>query len=169
MQAQPFQLLKGSQNPSLLAVNPAPPPAPPPAPAPAARPPQEVLHKSYELYRDERSGFSYAIPDGTEVEVFRKAIEELPATEGPEVFGLHSNADIAFRTSQVGAAVAYGGGEGESRGRDSRGRWFPEGASKLSSHPPGACVAAATTGDSPICQLLLAATPACRRSRRRCS
>lgn len=28
---------------------------------------QEVLHKNYELYRDERNGFSYTVPDGTEV------------------------------------------------------------------------------------------------------
>ena len=62
---------------------------------------QEVLHKNYELYRDEKSGFSYTIPDGNEIEGFRKGIEELPATETPEIFGLHSNADITFRTNQA--------------------------------------------------------------------
>lgn len=36
-----------------------------------------------------------------QIEVFRRTIEELPATEGPEIFGLHSNADIAFRTNQA--------------------------------------------------------------------
>lgn len=61
----------------------------------------EVLHKGAELYRDERSGTAYTVPDGTEVEVFRAAIEELPANDNPELFGLHSNADLTFRRLQV--------------------------------------------------------------------
>ena len=55
------------------------------------------------LFRDERSGASgYCVPQGSDVEVFRGAIEELPATDSPELFGLHSNADLTFRTLQVG-------------------------------------------------------------------
>ena len=46
---------------------------------------------------------SYAIPDAADIESFRAAIEELPGSEGPEVFGLHSNADLTFRTLQVRA------------------------------------------------------------------
>lgn len=63
---------------------------------------QEVLHHGYELYRDERSGARYAVPDGVEVEAFREAIETLPPAESPELFGLHPNADLTFRTLQVG-------------------------------------------------------------------
>ena len=37
-----------------------------------------VLHPSYELYKDERTGVKYCIPDGTEIDTFRKAIEDLP-------------------------------------------------------------------------------------------
>ena len=48
------------------------------------------------------------MPQGSEVEVFRGAIEELPATDSPELFGLHSNADLTFRTLQVGAADGVG-------------------------------------------------------------
>jgi hypothetical protein len=36
------------------------------------------LQAGYELHRDERSGFSYRVPDGAEVEAFRAAIEALP-------------------------------------------------------------------------------------------
>lgn len=36
-----------------------------------------------------------------QVEVFREAIEALPPTESPELFGLHPNADLTFRTLQV--------------------------------------------------------------------
>jgi len=55
-----------------------------------------------ELYRDDRSGFSYRIPDSTDVDTFRAAIEGLPGQESPEVYGLHPNADLTFRTLQVG-------------------------------------------------------------------
>ena len=89
---------------------------------------QEALHKGAELFRDDRAltsgsgsnaansssggggsaaaasaaaGACYTVPEGMEVEVFRAAIEQLPATDNPELFGLHSNADIAFRRLQV--------------------------------------------------------------------
>ena len=44
---------------------------------------------------------STAVADGVEIEAYRSAIEALPAQEGPEVFGLHANADLSFRTLQV--------------------------------------------------------------------
>jgi hypothetical protein len=34
-----------------------------------------------------------------------QAVEELPAQESPELFGLHANADLTFRTLQAQAAV----------------------------------------------------------------
>lgn len=55
-----------------------------------------------ELYRDERSGFSYRIPDTSDIDMFRAAIETLPGQESPEIYGLHPNADLTFRTLQVG-------------------------------------------------------------------
>lgn len=54
-----------------------------------------------ELYRDDRSGFSYRIPDSADIDTFRAAIEALPGQESPEVYGLHPNADLTFRTLQV--------------------------------------------------------------------
>ncbi|GFH14317.1 ODA2 protein, partial [Haematococcus lacustris] len=64
-----------------------------------------VLAVGYELYRDERSGFQYRVPDSNDIDVFRQSIELLPGTESPEVFGLHPNADVTFRTLQVQEAV----------------------------------------------------------------
>lgn len=58
------------------------------------------------MYRDDRSGFSYRVPDSNDIDAFRSAIELLPGTESPEVFGLHPNADVTFRTLQVQEAVA---------------------------------------------------------------
>lgn len=57
-----------------------------------------------ELYRDDRSGFSYRIPDSADIDTFRGAIEALPGQESPEVYGLHPNADLTFRTLQVRTA-----------------------------------------------------------------
>jgi dynein heavy chain len=42
------------------------------------------------------------------VEAFRAAIEALPVQESPEIYGLHPNADLTFRTLQVGAGTALG-------------------------------------------------------------
>lgn len=66
------------------------PPLPPPPPLPPA----------------------YTVPEGAEVEAFRAAIEALPAEDNPELFGLHSNADLTFRRLQVevAALVRVGGG-----------------------------------------------------------
>lgn len=70
-----------------------------------------TLQPNFEIYKDDRSGYSYRIPDTTEVNDFRAAIELLPAQESPEVYGLHPNADLTFRTLQVrrrqGAACVY--------------------------------------------------------------
>mmetsp|Transcript_5388 Transcript_5388/g.12712 ORF Transcript_5388/g.12712 Transcript_5388/m.12712 type:complete len:4322 (-) Transcript_5388:507-13472(-) len=83
-----------------------------------------ALVPNYELYKDDRSGFSYRVPDSNDIDTFRHAIEQLPGTESPEIFGLHSNADVTFRTLQVQQAVVTildtmpkggGGGSGLSR------------------------------------------------------
>jgi hypothetical protein len=43
----------------------------------------------------------YAVPAGTDIDVYRKAIEDLPPQEGPEIFGLNPNADLTFRSLQA--------------------------------------------------------------------
>ena len=48
----------------------------------------------------------YQIPQGAEVDAFRKAIETLPLIDNTNLFGLHPNADIAFRTRQT-SMVGY--------------------------------------------------------------
>jgi len=55
----------------------------------------QALEKGYELYP------GYNVPDCTEIAAFRQSIEQLPQQESPEIFGLHTNADLTFRTLQV--------------------------------------------------------------------
>ncbi|KAK9794950.1 hypothetical protein WJX73_010224 [Symbiochloris irregularis] len=62
---------------------------------------QAVLQPKYVLYKSDKGNAQYDVPEGTEIEVFRKAIEDMPAEESPEVFGLHANADLTFRTLQA--------------------------------------------------------------------
>ena len=62
---------------------------------------QGVLAPAYELFAEPKAGARCVVPAGTDVEVYRAAIEELPLQEGPEVFGLHPNADLTFRSLQA--------------------------------------------------------------------
>jgi len=48
----------------------------------------------------------YVVPDTADIGDFRSSIEKLPAQESPEIFGLHPNADLTFRTLQVADLVA---------------------------------------------------------------
>ena len=43
----------------------------------------------------------YIPPVNPDIEVYRKYIESLPLVDDPEVFGLHSNADLVYRTAQT--------------------------------------------------------------------
>ena len=80
---------------------------------------QGILEQNVELFE------GYNVPDTDKIEDFRKAIEDLPGQDNPELFGLHSNADLTFRSLQVADAISTitmtmpksggGGGGGLSR------------------------------------------------------
>ncbi|KAK3588114.1 hypothetical protein CHS0354_012171 [Potamilus streckersoni] len=66
----------------------------------------------------------YKIPKCKTLEQFMQFIEELPAVDSPEAFGLHPNADITFQTNMANSILEAimgmqpkegGGGQGESR------------------------------------------------------
>jgi len=48
----------------------------------------------------------YIPPTNPDIEVYRKFIAELPLVDDPEVFGLHGNADLAYRTAQTKTTLA---------------------------------------------------------------
>jgi dynein heavy chain, axonemal len=64
-----------------------------------------ALDPGHELFTDPGTRAVYKVPEGVELEMYRAAVEALPATEGPELFGLHPNADLAFRTLQAREAL----------------------------------------------------------------
>jgi dynein heavy chain len=75
------------------------------------------------LEKDKTLFPGYDVPDCKTVEDFRAAIDRLPSQDSPEIFGLHSNADLTFRTLQVKSLVetvvstmpkSGGGGDGLS-------------------------------------------------------
>eukprot|EP00327_Prymnesium_parvum_P015479 CAMPEP_0113272674 /NCGR_PEP_ID=MMETSP0008_2-20120614/23450_1 /TAXON_ID=97485 /ORGANISM="Prymnesium parvum" /LENGTH=4484 /DNA_ID=CAMNT_0000122153 /DNA_START=48 /DNA_END=13502 /DNA_ORIENTATION=+ /assembly_acc=CAM_ASM_000153 len=41
----------------------------------------------------------YSIPVANEIEVYRKYIQDLPLVDDPELFGLHANADLVYRSN----------------------------------------------------------------------
>lgn len=60
-----------------------------------------MLAPDYELHADTKAKVRYTVPAGTDIDVYRKAIEDLPAQEGPDIFGLNPNADLTFRSLQA--------------------------------------------------------------------
>lgn len=60
-----------------------------------------MLQKGYCLFTDPHSNTPYTVPNAPDVELFRRAIEGLPAQDHPGLFGMHTNADLAFRSLQV--------------------------------------------------------------------
>jgi dynein heavy chain len=65
-----------------------------------------VLTPGYEVFADPKTKFKYIVPEGVEVEQFRNTIETFPSNDSPEIMGLHTNADLTFRTLQVHGVVS---------------------------------------------------------------
>jgi len=77
-----------------------------------------VMESGFEFFK------GYKVPGGADIELYRKYIDTLPLVDNPELFGLHSNADLVFRTAQTQNVLSTildispkdsGGGAGESR------------------------------------------------------
>jgi dynein heavy chain len=47
----------------------------------------------------------YRVMDGSDIAAVRADIERLPGTDSPEIFGMHPNADLTYRTLTVLAAI----------------------------------------------------------------
>ena len=68
----------------------------------------DIVTPGWELFRDGRTGAVCTIPSGSsmgEIDQIRGFIDNMPATEGPDLFGLHPNAERASRKLQVHRAI----------------------------------------------------------------
>jgi dynein heavy chain len=54
-----------------------------------------IFDKNQKFYFS-RSGYDYKIPDPTHIDAYIEKINDFPLTSSPEVFGLHSNAEISY-------------------------------------------------------------------------
>ena len=50
--------------------------------------------------------FVYNVPDGLDVEAYRSYIQTFPDVDSPEMFGLHPNADMTYRTKEVNSLLS---------------------------------------------------------------
>merc|ERR1719181_2231969 len=48
-----------------------------------------------------QSDFDYTIPDGLEIQVFRQHIDAIPPVDSPNIFRLHTNADLTYRLKEA--------------------------------------------------------------------
>eukprot|EP01063_Lacrimia_lanifica_P018008 TRINITY_DN2498_c0_g1_i2.p1 TRINITY_DN2498_c0_g1~~TRINITY_DN2498_c0_g1_i2.p1 ORF type:complete len:1214 (+),score=616.18 TRINITY_DN2498_c0_g1_i2:88-3642(+) len=59
----------------------------------------KILQQDYRFYHSQHYG-SYGIPNAEEYVKHKEFLDGYPEVDAPEVFGLHSNADIIYRTRQ---------------------------------------------------------------------
>jgi len=62
----------------------------------------ELIQVSNEEGTGVKSKYKYKIPSNpnNEISKYRDYISEIPAIDNPEVFGLHTNADLTFRLKE---------------------------------------------------------------------
>jgi len=82
----------------------------------------EIFKNSWQ-FNDYAADYNYKIPEGFEIGQFREAIDTMPAVDSPNIFGLHSNADLTYRLKEASEMIATiietqpkdtGGGSGKS-------------------------------------------------------
>merc|ERR1712193_599421 len=50
--------------------------------------------------------FNYKIPEGLEIQAYRDYIDTLPVVDSPNIFGLHTNADLTYRQIEASMMIA---------------------------------------------------------------
>ena len=60
----------------------------------------KILQPDYKFYQFPNGGVGYGIPNFEEYVKHKEFLDNYPEVDPPEVFGLHSNADIIYRTRQ---------------------------------------------------------------------
>jgi len=60
----------------------------------------EVFRPTF-TFNNYNADYNYRIPEGLEIQVFRNAIDTIPAVDSPLIFGLHTNADLTYRLKEA--------------------------------------------------------------------
>lgn len=45
--------------------------------------------------------YDYTVPDGLEIQIFRTHVDTIPPVDSPNIFGLHTNADLTYRLKEA--------------------------------------------------------------------
>merc|ERR1719498_75290 len=56
----------------------------------------EVFRLSF-TFNNYNAEYNYKIPEGLDINTYRAAIETIPPVDSPNIFGLHTNADLTYR------------------------------------------------------------------------
>lgn len=65
----------------------------------------EIFKPSF-LFNNYASDYNYRIPEGLEIQQFRESIETIPSVDSPNIFGLHTNADLTYRLKEASEMIA---------------------------------------------------------------
>jgi len=52
-------------------------------------------------FNNYQSEYDYSVPDGLEISVYRNHIDTIPPVDSPNIFGLHTNADLTYRLKEA--------------------------------------------------------------------
>jgi dynein heavy chain len=83
----------------------------------------DEIWKAGFTFNNYQAEYNYKIPDGLEIQLFRDSIDTIPPVDSPNIFGLHTNADLTYRLKEASEMLATiietqpkdtGGGSGKS-------------------------------------------------------
>jgi dynein heavy chain len=61
----------------------------------------DVFKSSTFAFNNYPAEYNYRIPEGFEIHVYRSGIDTIPAVDSPNIFGLHTNADLTYRLKEA--------------------------------------------------------------------
>merc|ERR1719265_1227179 len=61
----------------------------------------EDVFKNNFTFNNYASDYNYKIPEGLEITNYRDAIDTIPPVDSPNIFGLHTNADLTYRLKEA--------------------------------------------------------------------
>jgi dynein heavy chain len=66
----------------------------------------DEIFKGTFTFNNYASDYNYKIPEGLEIQQYREAIDTIPPVDSPNIFGLHTNADLTYRLKEATEMIA---------------------------------------------------------------